>query len=381
MQSTVNADYADHIRTGVHIAKAEVWSLASNAKVDGLDLDLLGGTVSADRGDAMRRRATMTIADPTGSMVPTSSTDYLSPGAVGSYEVRLFRGLRWRNTSGALVEEYIQQGRFRVMDFTSNDSGDSLALDVVMVDRSDLVSQAKIEDVYIQASGLDYPSAIKALLKAQVPSLTDADFSFVTDTTACPRIVLEAGSDPWAAAIEWAKSIGCELFINAAGVFVLQPEPDPLTAPIVATYVEGAGTRLLGVNRRLTRERTRNRIIVSGESSALITQVRYTATDTDPASPTYYGGSFGKVPDFITSPLVTTSAQALAMAEAQLLKTKGLVESVKFDQIVDARHEVGDMVTIVRARAGVASNFIMERMQMPLFGASMPADTRERVAA
>ncbi|MCA1824449.1 MAG: hypothetical protein LC640_09360, partial [Frankia sp.] len=82
---------------------------------------------------------------------------------------------------------------------------------------------------------------------------------------------------------------------------------------------------------------------------------------------------------FYSSPLITTTSQAQAAATALLQKSLGLTEQVRFDAIVNAAHDAGDVVAIRRGRAAIDARYVLESFTLPMTHAgALSAVTRKR---
>lgn len=332
-------------------------------------LDIHDGQVVADANQAIRRRANVTLTDATGTMTPSDATSLLSP--ITGNELRLSRGI-----SLAASDEFVPLGIFRISSCEIVDTPTGLKIQIDAYDRARRVSRAKYTDNLTIAAGVNYADAIHDVIDARVAGL---NYSFTPTTYTTPLIVLEAGDDPWEKARAMAAALGCELFFDVAGTVVMRPVPDPATAPVEWVYAEGADATILSAQRRLVDEHTFNWAVVTGESSTATAPVRGESFDNDPSSPTYTGGSYGIVPIFEKSTLITTAPQASAAAAALLLNSLGATEDVSFNAIVNPAHEPGDVIEITRERAHIAARYVIDALTIPMRAEqSMSASTRRR---
>ncbi len=96
-------------------------------------------------------------------------------------------------------------------------------------------------------------------------------------------------------------------------------------------------------------------------------------------SPTYYYGSFGRVPQFYSSPLLLTNGQALQAAQTILARQLGTTQSVAFGAVVNPALEPSDTVLIQRPVAGIDQAHIIDRLTLPLTAeGAMSGQTRSR---
>lgn len=252
-----------------------------------------------------------------------------------------------------------------------SDSREGMNITVYGSDRSRQVQRNRLLENHVVAAGTNYATAIQDLIASKRPGTT---FNFETTTYVTPELVFGAsggggGGDPWKYAQEMAESIGMEVFFDVDGVCVLRKIPDPQT--VVATYAEGPESMLLYVNSRMSDEDTRNAILVSGESTSNDAPIRGYAEVSDPNSPFYVGGPFGKVPGFFQSGYVRTQAQADELAAAILKQKLGNMESARIISTVNPALEPYDLIRVTRAASKIDSLYVIEKLTIPL-GAQEP---------
>lgn len=338
------------------------------------DLLVTDGSVKMDESADTRRSVSCTLGDATGTLTPSGLSDVLSPAG---NELRVWRGI----TVPGLTEE-VPLGVFGIadVDITADIVG-GVQIGLTGFDRAKRVSEARFDTTYVIAAGTNYSTAIQALIRSRLPMTVTFLFEDTVATT--PALVFNVGDDPWKAAQDMARSIGCEVFFDGLGRCVMRSVPDPDTAPVVWTYAEGPQAIILSGRKKLTREGTYNGVIASGESSAITNQssapVTATVWDDNPFSPTYYLGSFGKKPRLYSSPFITSPVQALSAARAILRSSLGLAEDVAFTSVVNPAHEPGDVVSISLAKAKVNARYVLSSFSVPLtHSSSLQASTRRR---
>jgi hypothetical protein len=312
------------------------------------DLRVISGSVTFDRTAAIMGSCSVTFAEPT--RLPTGPTSPLTPYG---YELAIRRGVRYADGT----VELLALGIFPVQ--TSGVAG-ALVASLRGEDRARLVSDALLEDDYAIAAGTNYVTAIVALIDHAVPGLVGV----TTPTTfTTPALVFEAGADPWAKAVDMARSIGMWLYFDGDGRYVLRPEPSLTGAQPVWTFDDGASGVLLDAAVDLDRGPAFNRVIVSGENTTT-GLVRGVATDT--TSAIAYTSGFGRKPRFIKSELVTTTAQADAMAAAEIAGTRGISRSVKIDAVPHPGIEPGDVVRIRETELGFDAVHLIDKLTIGL---------------
>lgn len=331
----------------------------------GLPVDSVSVTI--DGGSAVQRTCRITVVDEEGVLTPSAPADLLAP--YGN-EIKLWMGLVLAD--GTI--ELVAMGLFRYEETDLEDQGGN-RVSLTGYDRSNTVAEAQFETPYTVAAGTNYATAVQDLISSRLPGLT---FQFASTTHTTPVLLFEENTDPWAAAVKMADSIGMELCFDGDGVCTMKPKPDPSVDPVVWTYSEG--DNLAEVVNRFSTKPGPNKFIVVGENPSLSTSVRAEAVDADPASPTYYFGLYGKRPRFYRSQMVATTAQAQEAADGFKRRELGGTEQLSFLAKPHYCHEFGDVVRVVRPSAGIDDFYVIERVE---FGdlELMPVTTRKRRAA
>ncbi len=170
--------------------------------------------------------------------------------------------------------------------------------------------------------------------------------------------------DPWTDLLKLAASIGAWLFTDARGNWVLEPIPEPRRKSSVWKIVEGNGGTLLGADRTLDDEKTHNGIILTCHHRK-IKPFRVEVWDTNPHSATYYLGPFGKSPKMVTTKLCATHAQAMVMARSLFKANCGFTDTVSVTCPPMPAIEIGDVVTLKRARLGIDEPYVVDGIVVP----------------
>jgi hypothetical protein len=313
-----------------------------------------------------------------GTLVPLLATDDLMP--YGN-ELALYRGIGYP----VVPDGPVPLGVFRISKVEIADYSGSAgrSIKVTGYDRSRTVSRDTLTDVVTIAAGTDFAAAIQALISPALSAGQAYNFqptsNFLGGGINTPLIVLNAGDDRWQKAQEMAAAIGGILYFDQAGICVLRPMPDPTTTAPTVTFADGA-FNLLSMDRTVDDAEGFNTVVVEGQGTGAGTPVRAIAQDTDPASPTNVSGPYGTVvaPTVRTS-LVTTTAQAQAMATAQLNKLLGLTELVPFTAVPYPQLDAFDVVSLLRSDSKVNANYAIEAIDLPLEPeTAMTVSTRAR---
>lgn len=321
---------------------------------------VLDGSVTLDSTAASRGRLELTLAVDDDALVPTSSSSLLAP--FGN-EIRVSRGVRIDDRT-----QLSQLGIFGIDRCSVQDSGEDIQISLSGLDRSWHFIDSPFELPHSFASGLTVNALLlDVLTAADAWAASHLVTAFAATTPLLPALFVEEGESRWDFAQGLATAIGGELYFNDQGVLVL--EPTARAGPVAATFAEGEGGLLLGINRDWDRANVYNRVIVTGETTSDTEDAvppRGVATDDDPASPTYYGGPFGKKPYWYANDKITTDAQARTAAEAMLARALGAPDNIGFGSVVDPARRPGDLVRITRERLGVNENHLIDGLTIPL---------------
>lgn len=269
-------------------------------------IDHISGTVTADRGAAARRTCSLVIPDP--AMIPRTERDKVS--VYGGYVV-LRRGL----DLGGGQREMVPLGVFRINDV----SGD-LHYGPVTLTGTSFESYLSDDKFTAPTSTRGYSlvsTAIQYLVDTSMPSMV-IDSTRLTDTTVGVT-TWDVEGDRMDAIREVAQAAGCEVYCSADGTLVIAPLPDPLLTPPVWDIKAGERGNMIRAERGMTSQGVFNGVLARGENSESESPpVSALVTDDDPASPTYWGGPFGKRPAFISSATLTTEGACRSAATYEL---------------------------------------------------------------
>lgn len=345
-------------KSHVAVIKCEVYRSGAYMR----DLDIIDGTVTID-DQPIRSRLSVGLTDPTGELVPEEAASLL--GVVDT-ELKVYRGIRFPDGT----EELVPLGVFGIAETVIDDSGEGLHIRCTGYDRARKVIRAKMTNEYTIAAGTNYVTAIQSLLSFRYPEIVFAP-TFMTTSATTPQIVLTTGDDPWAKAQKMAlEGLGADLYFDMNGECTCLPVPDPTTTPSSWHYAEGSEAMILYINRVLTNEETFNHIIVTAENPERSTPLRGEALDDNPSSPTYYGGSYGDVVDWIFTELAPANATQTTVneiASSILQKRLGFVDLVRFNSIVNPAHHLGDVITITREPSKLSSTVhVIDKITIPL---------------
>jgi len=317
------------------------------------DLPISGGQVTVDAKSQVRRTATLQ-ADP--SFWPARPSDLLAPfGSEAAIEYGIVL------PSGTI--EWVPLGMFS-LETTSRQRPVSASADVTvdLVDRSSRVAEDRFDAPVQTVAGATVVAEIRRLIQATLGTGVP-----VTDLTGSTQIaaLLEIDRNRWPDGIEkLADAIGAETFFDVLGMGVIRPQPTLADPPVWTITTGDSDSNLLTAKDTLTRKEVYNRAIASGQRSDGTLPVYAAVSDTDPNSPTLYGGPFGRKPRFYSSPLLTTVAQCTTTATALLERVRGLGVQIAMEQLVNPALDAGDVITAIQD--GVATTHIIDSCSVPL---------------
>ncbi len=314
---------------------------------------IMSGQVTLDATASFRGMLSCDIiVDPArGFMLPTSG-ELMSLAPYGN-EISVYRGIRLPEAykfSDAFFGNvfFAQLGVFRISEDSIEDAGEGGNLiSVTAYDRSRTVSRNKFTTPWVVGAGTLYSDAITAIILDRMPFLDpnyDLAVTPTSDTT--PLLVFDAESDPWEKIQEMAASVGMVAYFDGGGKFTLKfIDQSPQETWL---YEDGANAIVTGISRRISDEPGYNGVLISSESTTLVTPIKAEVWDVDPDSPTYSEGPYGRVPKIMTSPYVTSQEQGTAMADTELQKVLGITEQVSLTVVPNVIHEPGDLIRLKR---------------------------------
>lgn len=317
------------------------------------DIPVVGGQLIRDRTALNYGRVSLEVASP--DLAPLVPADQLGPAG---FEVFVKRGIRFPNGT----EELVPLGFFGIQD--ANVDGVSMTTSIEAVDRSQKISDARLETDRHIAPGTDSGLAALSLITDVMPDVTFDIDGVVTEVSG--RLVWEAQSDRWQIVVDLFKVFGAEVRFNGIGAFVGRPEPDVRTDDPVWIVDEGSNGVLVSVDMAWSRRPSYNRAIITGTNTEFGVTYRGVATDSAPASPSYYSGRFGAKPIFLFSPHVTSNATALTAAKALLRSKQGVAMSLDFSAVPNPALEPGDVVTVKRGLLGLNMAVVVDSITLGL---------------
>lgn len=327
------------------------------------EVTVSGGDVRLDATADIRGSVELETTDPW----PEDSSGLLTP--YGN-EVFVERGVVFGNGS----VEWVSLGYFRISDVEQDDAPDG-PLRITAHDRMSNVVDSKLEAPRQYAAGVQVAAVFADLvgdLYPGVPIVFDFDATAATFSTSHV-----AEEDRYAFLKAIADSFGKIMFWDYQGILQVQTAPDP-TMPVWGV-THGEKGVLVRAARSLSRQDAFNAVVASGEVAGEKPPVRAVVYDTNPQSPTYWGGPFGKVPYKMTSSMIQTNDQANAAALAKLTRSLGVPYGIDFQAVPNPALEPLDPVKVSYANKPEEIH-VVETLTIPLAAESaMDGTTRKQV--
>ncbi len=330
---------------------------------DGTEIEVVDGTVELD-GTAEIRSTVDLVTDGT-RMWPSRADSALAP--YGN-EVFIRRGIRLAGGS----PEWVSLGYHRINSPEQAEPVDG-PIRIDAVDRMASIIDGRLTAPRQFGSTTTYGSVVEQLVTEVYPAAS-IDWDDDTEGATIGRSVI-AEEDRYGFLADMVQSLGKIWYWDHRGRLQITDPPDP--ADPVFDVDSGPNGVLVSLARRLTREGVYNAVVASGESTDTADPVRGIAVDANPSSPTFFYGRFGPVPRFLTSPFITTTAQAATAAASLLRQQLGLPFTIDFSMVPNVALEPFDPVR-VRVADG-ARVHTLQRLGIPLAAEQpMTGTTREQ---
>ena len=287
------------------------------------DYPVESATIVLDRTQTIRRQCTLTMAPVGDQTLDPSWMDLFS--AAGN-EVRPW----YRVTFTDGTQDEVCLGTFPIVETTWEDSGPDVVTTVKGQDRMFLLNESEQLVPYTIAS-TTIDQAISELVNSQnwgmpIPTNIVPTSAMVPTTGA----VVKAGKTMASQITELAAVAGYEAFMDEFGTLVARPIPTPSDqAPVVQiSTLISSGMKTAKMTSTRQKIYSAFGVVASGTTTAVSpttgkvsakkAAIYAEADDTNPASPTYFAGAFGKISKLTRSGLATDSATAQAMADGLL---------------------------------------------------------------
>jgi hypothetical protein len=325
------------------------------------DVPLSTGSVTANLVNRVTRSAAFTLP---GEWFPSLPDDPLSPY---SAVVRIRAGIAYGDNS----EETFPVFTGRVYDARLDAAGtatfraDDLAADVV-------AHRFEQPQVSTRSSFATHWSEIQKLIRETLPNAVFGPLAVLDSRV--PSLVWD--EDRGQALDDLAEALGGRWFATGDGTFVLRPF-DYTLGPVVSEILDGPRGLMSQADITVTRDGSANSVVVVAERLDGTNPVRVVQRDTATASPTRFGGPFGRVVQVIKLQTPLTQPQARILARTQLAASVALTEQWSSTVVADHSLEPGD--TVRQRYRGRMADQIIDGITYPLGPQAMRLDTRGTV--
>ena len=311
-------------------------------------------------GRAVMRNLSATVVDPTGRLGGGDVDDLLSPY---DSEVAPYRAVKvGRTPAGAPVWEWVPQGVYGLTGRSVDGDG---RVQLSGQDRAMNYQGGMTLQVAISA-GTPVETAIQRLLVMRNPNLQLRTWR--TGYTVGP-LLYQPDIDVWAEAQKLAQSVGGWLWHDREG-YLHFTSLAPTSAKIQARYADGDGL-LLKATRKEDSDSISNVVVVQNtsqqSSSGGVEIITATAADTNPRSPTYERGRYGRRVKVITNQSITSQQQAVQAATAGLVQELGRTETANAVVVAHPGLDCLDMASVHRPRVGLLNRtLVVQATDLPL---------------
>ncbi|MFJ9213004.1 DUF5047 domain-containing protein [Streptomyces sp. NPDC102264] len=318
------------------------------------DLPIADGSVTLDRGSKVRRSLSLTVSDV--KFIPWNATD---PLAVYGQQLVVSSGIVMGNSP----PEMVPLGTFRIDEPTA----DVHFGPVTLTGKS---SEAIIQDdrFIVPTTTRGYGTCIDAityLIRQSLPSAVIVNQTAGTRNPSCAVATWDAQSDRWDAVTQIATAMNAEIYVDALDRFVIADIPSVSSAAVAWDIADGEGGTLMSAARSMSRTSVYNAVVASGENTASGTApVSAVSYDNAPTSPTRWGGPFGKVPRFYSSPFLVTSGDCQAVADSMLFDATAPNIQTAITAAPNPAAEAGDCVRVLYGER--KEMFILQSIGIPL---------------
>lgn len=272
-----------------------------------------------------------------------------------SVELRPYRGFRYSDGTS----ERVPLGVFRV-DVRKMVYGPNGTLTLTCPDRFSTVAGAQFET----------PETTSGLAVAEISRLMRGAFTIpptvITSATSrvdCTDSLFDR--DRGKAVADLCDTAAAEAYFNVDGNVVIRNLP-LLTRDTVWTVDVGGRGVLVGGSKERSRQKVYSVVIVTAaDVDGFAPFDPVTVEDTDPTSPTYVGGNFGRVPYFYAAPEVADEVQARAAGLGFLEAQRGRGAKLLLEAVVNPALEAGDSISVV-FDDGTSEVHILDGFTIPL---------------
>lgn len=363
----VSSDFLAALRAPHEMTvRVELWE-GSTKLTDSLAIS--DGSVTLDRTNQVYGTAEVTAQlTATSGLVVEEGTIDVNDVDVHGLSLRPYRGIRYAaptaNGPVSTVEE-VPLGAFLVERVSRDVTDTSVRLQASGY-RSYLRDDKFLSPYTPRPLDVPQRTVLRDLITASRPgdALHDAEWSALPTTAVARGTTWE--SDRLAAVDELATALGVSVYPDRAGVWRFDPTSDPATAAPVWTIDAGPAGVLTRAELSADRASVYNAVVASSETtSSAVLPRRAVAYHSDPASPTRWGGPFGRRPYFYSSPQLRTQADCDRAAAAILQRVTLADTVIDLEAAPNPALNPDDAVTVVLPD-GTARVYVLDAVTIPL---------------
>lgn len=353
------------LTSGSHVVAFEARVLETYQEGDdpvGTEIPILGGEVTLDGTADIY--GNVSLSTDGRNTWPQRATDLLAP--FGN-EVFVRRGV---HTDGQTA--WVPLGYYRMQTPTQGEAPDG-PIEITGMDRMSGIIIARLLSPRSFSSNRTVHSVFDELVHEVYPEATILFDDPAVEFAQLGRLI-ESEESRYDLLKEVVDSFGRIMYWDTSGQLRIETAPDPQ----VPLWHFAAGRRngvLIQASRTLSSEGVSNCIVVTGEgASDEIEPVYAVVIDNNPNSPTYFYGRFGPVPEFYSSPLITTYEQAIGAGRLMLQRNLGFPYNVDFTISPNPAIRPWDPTRIIY-KDGKREIHVVETIRIPLDSTTAMAGT------
>lgn len=359
------------------------------------DLPVISGTVTVDGSAANRRSGSVTLASV--DLISDDPTSTLEPYGL---ELGIRQGVIYPNGSS----EFVPLGIFPIDNIAYDDDHGDLPT-VTFFDRSYWIQEQSSQDNLSQYSNRYAIDSINDGLNLSVfhtvdgspflntkidPVLTPAGYAaLIYDDFANSKNFKYPGGTPLQSGTYWdnwqnvAAQLGCQVFWDVDGVnLILQMVPQlddsNTVADAVATVDAGPNGCLISATRNISRTNAYNAVSYTGVLAAAADSAAdppyVFVSVSDPSSPYFYGGPYGKNVYVTSSDILTQKKDLLNAANTLLKSLVGLSHGLSLTMLPDPSLDAGDIINVIFLD-GSSELHMIDTLSIDLAGGPMSVTT------
>jgi hypothetical protein len=357
------ADFAS-IVSGSHTAKfraVAVDGYQDGETPTGTELKLIDGEIELDATADVRGTGSLTLAEPW----PRVRNRSLAPFGA---EVFVARGV---DLGGAGVL-WAALGYYRINDVEQSDAAKG-PVDVSLEDRMSTIIDSRFLVPRQWLQGTRVGDIVDEVVTEIYPNATIIFDDDSDDSELGRSLIVEESRFEVLKTL--AEGLGKIFYWDAQGRLLFETIPDE-DEPIWIVNA-GVGGVMVEADRSLSRNGVYNAVVVLGEGTDQMPPVRAVAFDAQESSPTFFGGPFGRVPRFYSSPFITTQSQAENAAVNLLRQSLGAPYDVGASAVPNPALKPYDVIRVVYDD-GNRELHVVEKVSIPLsVDAALDIGTRQ----